>query len=57
MYGVKGKLFRTYFREMGSFFSFDFVKQYFVDIISEPPKSLFTNIFRNCSIFNETSQK
>ena len=40
----------TYFREMGSFS--DFVTQYFV-----PQKSLFTNKFRNCSIFNETSQK
>ena len=56
MYGVKGKLFRTYFGEMGSFF-LDFVTQYFVDIFSESLKSFFTNEFRNCSIFNKTSQK
>ena len=43
MYGMKRKLSRTYFREMGSFFfSFsDFVTQYFVDFFSEHPKSLF----------------
>ena len=57
MYGVKGKLSRTYFGEMGSFFSSDFVTQYFVDIFSESPKSFFTNKFRNFSIFNEMSQK
>ena len=34
MYGVKGKLSRTYFGEMGSFFSLDFVTQYFIDIFS-----------------------
>ena len=56
MYGVKGKLFRTYLGEMGSFF-LDFVTQYFVEIFSESLKSFFTNKFRNCSIFNETSQK
>ena len=55
MYGVKGKLFRAYWGEMGSFS--DFVTQYFVDIFSESLKSLFTNKFRNCLIFNETSQK
>ena len=37
MYGVKGKLFRTYFGKMGSFFS-DFVTQYFVNIFSESLK-------------------
>ena len=45
MRGVKGKVSKTYFREMGIFF-LDFVMQYFVDIFSEPPKSLFTNKFR-----------
>ena len=54
MYGVKGKLFRKCFRGMGIFFS-DFVTQYFVDIFSEPPKSLLTKKFRNCSIFHEKS--
>ena len=53
IYGVKGKLSTTYFREMGSFFSLDFETQYFVDIFSEPPKRLFTNKFRN----GKTSQK
>ena len=43
MYGVKGKLSSTYFGEMGSFFSSDFVTQYFVEIFSECPKSFFTN--------------
>ena len=58
MYGVKGKLSRTYFGEMESFFSsLDFVTQYFVDIFSESPKSLFTNKFWNYSIFNKMSQK
>ena len=57
IYGVKGQLSRTYFREMESFFSSNFVTQYFVDIFSEPQKSLFTNKFMNCSIFNKTSQK
>ena len=46
MIGVKGKLSRTYFREMGTFFSSDFVTQCFLDIFREPPKSLFTNKFR-----------
>ena len=55
MYGVKGKLSRTYFGKMGSFSNF--VTQYFKDIFIESPKSFFTNKFRNCSIFNETSQK
>ena len=41
----------------GVFFSSDFVTLYFVDIFSESPKSFFTNKFRNCSIFNEMSQK
>ena len=51
MYGVKGKLSRTYFGEMGSFFFLsDFVTQYFLAISSESPKSFFTNKFRNCSI-------
>ena len=57
MYGVKGKKSRTYFREIESIFFSDFVMPYFVDIFSEPPKSLFTNKFRNCSIFDKTSQK
>ena len=39
MYGVKGQLSRTYFREIGSFFSSDFVTQYFVGIFSAPAKS------------------
>ena len=56
MYGVKGKVFRTYFGEMGIFF-LDFVTQYFVDIFSKSLKSFFTNKFRNCSIFNEMTQK
>ena len=55
MYGVKGKVSRTYFGEMGSFFFLDFVTQYFE--YCKSPKSCFTNKFRNCSIFNETSQK
>ena len=55
MYGVKGELFRTYFREMGSFFGF--CNKYFVDIFSESLNSFFTKKIRNCSIFNKTSQK
>ena len=55
MYGVKGKLSKTVLEKWGVFS--DFVTQYFVDIFSESPKSFFTNKFRNCSIFNETSQK
>ena len=35
----------------------DFVTQYFAGIFSEPPKSLFTNKLRNCSIFDKTTQK
>ena len=60
MYGVKRKLSRTYFGEMGIFsflFFSDFVTQYFVDIFSESPKSFFRNKFRKCSLLNETSQK
>ena len=34
MYDVKGKLARTYFKEMGSFI-LDFVTEYFLDIFSE----------------------
>ena len=52
MYSVKGQLSRTYFREMGSYF-LDFVTQYFVGTFSEPPKSVFTNKFRNGSIFDK----
>ena len=56
MYG--GKLFRTCFRGFGSFCSSsDFVTQYFVDIFSEPPKSLLPNNFRNCSIFHKKVSK
>ena len=52
MHGVNGQL-----REIWSFFSLNFVTKYFVDIFSEPPKSLFNNKFKNCSIFDKTSQK
>ena len=37
---MKGKLSRTYFGEMGSFFSSDFVTQYFADIFSKSPKKI-----------------
>ena len=52
IYCVKGQLSKTYFREMGIFFS-DLVMQYFVEIFSEPLKRLFTNKFRNCLIFTK----
>ena len=38
MYGVKAQFSSTYFREMGSFFSSDFITQHFVDIFSKPQK-------------------
>ena len=64
MYGVKGQLSSTYFREIGSFFGFCYaillillILYNYVDIFSEPQKSFFTNKFRNCSISNEMSQK
>ena len=55
MYGVKENSLGHILEKCGVFS--DFVTQYFVDIFSESPKSFFTNKFRNCSIFNETSQK
>ena len=55
MVGMKNSLGHI-LEKWGVFFS-DFVTQYFVDIFSESPKSFFKNKFRNCSIFNKTSQK
>ena len=46
----EGKLSRTSFRGMASFLSLYFVTQYFVNVSSDPLKSLLTNKFRNCSI-------
>ena len=45
MYGVKGIHSRTCCRGMGSYFRF--CNEYFVDIISQPPKSLLKHKFRN----------
>ena len=46
-----------YVKRNGEFFFLDFVTQYFLDIFSEPPKSLFTNKFRICPIYDKTLQK
>ena len=37
----------------GFFFYFYFVAEYFLDIFSEPPKSMFTNKLRNCSFLTK----
>ena len=55
MYGVKGKLSRTYFGEMGSFFGF--CNTTFCRHLQWISEKFFTNKFRNCSIFNKISQR
>ena len=58
MYGVKGKLSRTYFGEMGIFFLLsDFVTQYFVDIFSESPKKMFSQINSGIASFSTKRHK
>ena len=58
MYGVKGKLSRTYFGEMGIFSSSsDFVTQYFVDIFSESSKSFFSQINSGIAQFSTKRHK
>ena len=49
------KTLQDMFQMNGDFF-LDFKTQYFVDIFSEPLKSLLTNKIRNCSIFNKNLQ-